>query len=137
MPEWNNNAGQVWTRLKAPQDNAAAALLSRGRGAIQESDEDEDDDDDGGAAASKLLPDEVPQAFSHFTFTVTNDIDLCCDLQVRWSHALVALHDTAMQKVTYFSQGLARRDRKTVLERRTNPKRSRRTCTHEYGLQSG
>jgi hypothetical protein len=81
--KWNNNAGAVWSRLSTQQDNPAAAL-SRGMGAIIESDEDDDDDDYSASSQTlKLKPDDVPQAFSHFSFTVTNDIDLCCDLQVR------------------------------------------------------
>jgi len=76
----------VWSRLSTQQDNPAAAGLTRGMGAIIENDEDEDDEYSASSASSqnsKLKPDDVPQAFSHFSFTVTNDIDLCCDLQVR------------------------------------------------------
>ncbi len=53
-------------------------------GGIFEGDEDGDDDEEdeyGRAGVVEL--DEVPQCFSHFTYSVTDGKRLVCDLQVR------------------------------------------------------
>lgn len=60
---------------------AAAANL----GAIAESDEEEEEDAYG-EVIEKGTTEQVPQAFSHFTYEVTERQKLVCDLQVRKSH---------------------------------------------------
>jgi hypothetical protein len=81
----NNNAGGVAQRrlrgdLPAPQrtraGNSTAAL-----GAIAE---DEDDNEGAGSdeEAGAASVDDVPQAFSHFTWGCTDGQKLVCDLQV-------------------------------------------------------
>ncbi|KAG2501020.1 hypothetical protein HYH03_000840 [Edaphochlamys debaryana] len=72
--KWNNNAGGVRGGPRAPVD---ASLL----GVIAEEDEDEEGDE----GESGPRTEDVPQAFSHFSYVVTEHRKLVCDLQGVWN----------------------------------------------------
>ena len=60
--------------------------------AIAESDEEEEDEE--GEAIEKGSTEQVPQAFSHFTYEVTERKKLVCDLQVRKPHVAHCMTNT-------------------------------------------
>lgn len=93
--KWNNNAGSIretqaqrdrsqsLTRMtRGPSEGPRGLFLGIG-GAIIEEDEEEDDDD--GEAIMPWDTDDVPQCFSHFTWSVTDGKRLVCDLQGVWN----------------------------------------------------
>ena len=106
--KWNNNAGGVEGVVRENKDfvpipPTGAAGGGRDLGALQEGDEDEDDEEDedesdeeeekdGGTTGivissrveelqKRVLDTDVPQAFSHWTNTITKRKKLVCDLQ--------------------------------------------------------
>jgi len=80
--KWNNNAGGLRAPLSRRGGGGGGGLGIGG--AIIEEDEEEDEDEDGGSAA--IVTDDVPQCFSHFTWSVTDGKRLVCDLQGVWNH---------------------------------------------------
>ena len=82
--KWNNNAGAV----RGPAGAAAAGAGAAGLGAIQEDDGEEEEEEEaggggsGGAQGGPASIRDVPQCFSHFSWSVTNGGTLVCDLQV-------------------------------------------------------
>jgi len=85
--KWNDNKGGI--KGKAPPGLAAAApavdlaTSSRAMAAIAESDEDEEegDEDDEGSSPITIKREDVPQAFSHFSYRLSKRKQLICDLQ--------------------------------------------------------
>jgi len=65
--KWNNNAGAIRTSMP-------------GLDALLEQDEDEDEDE-------PIDVNEVPQAFSHFSYEASRRKQLVCDLQGVWNLA--------------------------------------------------
>lgn len=74
--KWNNNAGAVM----AAQTGPSGAALSAGSalGGIDEEDEDDE-------AEEAIDINDVPQAFSHFSFEASCSKQLVCDLQGVWN----------------------------------------------------
>jgi hypothetical protein len=71
---------------KAGRQKAAAPAL----GTLQEEDEEEDEDEEGSWYGSypkeeKYSLEDIPQAFSHFTWSSTDGKLLVCDLQGTWN----------------------------------------------------
>jgi hypothetical protein len=95
--KWNNNVGAV---LRSPKPGPAGRAHDP-LGAIGEDDEEEEDSR-GVSGASDGAADlgEIPQCFSHFTWSVTNGDLLVCDLQGVWNAVDgYALTDPAMHRV--------------------------------------
>ena len=105
--KWNNNAGAV---LRTPSggdgsSGGSAQYASAGLGAILESDEDED----AGESAGAICDVDVPQCFSHFTWSVTSGELLVCDLQGVWNATDgFLLTDPAMHRAERRSRGRRR-----------------------------
>lgn len=80
----NNNAGGVYkgTGVAGPQgaQRAAPAL-----GILAEEDEEGEDEDEGESGSASFDLDDIPQAFSHFTWSSTDGKLLVCDLQGVWN----------------------------------------------------
>lgn len=90
----NNNAGGVLPclGLSRPSAQGRGLGVNTALGAIAEDDEEEEEDEEGddgfgyGGSSNGNKeqggPEHVPQAFSHFTYSVTEGKKLVCDLQV-------------------------------------------------------
>lgn len=76
--KWNDNRGGLNglepTLCLAPQNAPLEAILESG-------DDDDFGDDGGGCGEVAFTDDEIPQAFSHFTYRFTKRRLLVCDLQ--------------------------------------------------------
>ncbi|KAJ8599256.1 hypothetical protein CTAYLR_006219 [Chrysophaeum taylorii] len=75
--KWNNNAGRVRDQHTSVHKNTLG--LSSSSATIVEEDEDEDCEED------RPTADDVPQAFSHFTHSVTDGKRLVVDIQGVWN----------------------------------------------------
>ena len=101
--KWNNNAGSI-RATHAQRERSRSRSVTRVPGgflrpslgigaAIIEEDEEEDDGGDafgyggvgGGASEMTWETDDIPQCFSHFTWSVTDGKRLVCDLQGVWN----------------------------------------------------
>ncbi|KAG2448498.1 hypothetical protein HYH02_006389 [Chlamydomonas schloesseri] len=80
--KWNNNAGGVAAGRQGAARSRNALL-----GAIIEDGDDEEEENSGAAAgaAGGARTEDVPQAFSHFTWDCTEGRKLVCDLQGVWN----------------------------------------------------
>ena len=79
--KWNNNAGHVRKVNKKETKNEDVSDYSG------EDEEDEEDDafGDGAGALSSFETEDIPQAFSHYTFVKSNKTKLICDIQGVWN----------------------------------------------------
>ena len=81
--KWNNNAGGVSaspSKVAKPKvPNPFSTRYGGALGGIIEEDEDED------VFATGISIEDVPQAFSHFTFEASNHKKLVCDIQGVWN----------------------------------------------------
>ena len=75
--KWNNNAGAV---LQSTSPRIVGSASAHALGGIYEEDEDEDEDEE-----VPITIDDVPQAFSHFSFEASGGKQLVCDLQGVWN----------------------------------------------------
>ena len=80
--KWNNNAGGV---RKARADQVKSVNpINRDLGAIFEEDEEEGDEDEEGED-DRIEISEIPQCFSHFSWSVSDGQQLVCDVQGIWN----------------------------------------------------
>jgi hypothetical protein len=82
--KWNNNSGTVRDVIPETERQEPASL---GIGVIAEEDEEEEDaeDDDAEGLSSIPLLNQVPQCFSHFTYSHCKKKKLVCDVQGVWN----------------------------------------------------
>mmetsp|Transcript_41452 Transcript_41452/g.100156 ORF Transcript_41452/g.100156 Transcript_41452/m.100156 type:complete len:676 (+) Transcript_41452:109-2136(+) len=90
--KWNSNAGYVKPSQAPRQAGAGAARNDIGLFGIGEDEEEDDSDTDSLDSVApfrmpegNIEPDHAPQAFSHFTHSITDGKDLVCDLQGVWN----------------------------------------------------
>ena len=74
--KWNNNAGAV----RGPAAAGASSSLGIGSMGILEEEDEEDEE-----AAAPIELNEVPQAFSHFSYEHSRGKQLVCDIQGVWN----------------------------------------------------
>eukprot|EP00607_Mallomonas_marina_P008608 CAMPEP_0182424656 /NCGR_PEP_ID=MMETSP1167-20130531/10888_1 /TAXON_ID=2988 /ORGANISM="Mallomonas Sp, Strain CCMP3275" /LENGTH=732 /DNA_ID=CAMNT_0024604629 /DNA_START=58 /DNA_END=2253 /DNA_ORIENTATION=+ len=76
--KWNNNNGKVLAKAPASLsgNNALGAILEE---------EEEEEEEEYGASLSAVFYTDIPQCFSHFTYSITGGRSLVCDLQGVWN----------------------------------------------------
>tara|TARA_B100000795_G_scaffold240274_1_gene202376 strand:- start:97 stop:558 length:462 start_codon:yes stop_codon:yes gene_type:complete len=77
--KWNNNAGHV--RKVTNTDTKIADDLSDYSG----EDEEDEEDDAFGDSGEDFETEDIPQAFSHFTYAQSDKTKLICDIQGVWN----------------------------------------------------